>query len=73
VDHVGHDEGRWEEDQAEDEVEKELWPLRAATRAGQNAIAIQMMIARIDQAQTPFDARIISSSLMGGRSAGTDS
>src|SRR6185312_6160445 len=37
-----------------------LWPFRAATRAGQNAIAIQTRIARVVQIQTPFDARTIS-------------
>jgi hypothetical protein len=38
---------------------KKLWPFRAATRAGQNAMAIQTTMKRIDQSQTPFAARSI--------------
>ena len=44
---------------------KKLWPFRAATLAGQNAIAIQMTRARIDQSHHPLAASNASTSLMG--------
>jgi hypothetical protein len=42
-----------------------LWPFRAATLAGQNAIAIQTMRARIDQSHHPLAASNTSTSLIG--------
>ena len=42
-----------------------LWPFRAATRAGQNAIRIQMMKRMIEPTHQPFTARIISASMTG--------
>jgi hypothetical protein len=40
---VGHDQRGREEEKAEKEVEEETVPLRAATRAGQKAIATLTM------------------------------
>jgi hypothetical protein len=59
VDHVGHDQSCWEEDKAEEKPRK-LCPLRPATRAGQNAIAIQMMKKAIDPNHQPLAATSIS-------------
>ena len=42
LDHVRHDQRGRKEDQAEDEEPEEAMALASATRAGQNAIAIQM-------------------------------
>ncbi len=44
---------------------KKLWPFRAATLAGQNAMAIQMTRARIDQSHHPLAASNTLTSLMG--------
>jgi hypothetical protein len=60
VDEVRHDQSRGEEDQAEKEEAKKPCPLRAATRAGQNAISIQRMKKMIDPNHQPFAATSIS-------------